>query len=520
MIEALTYENGPGIFARRTTVGYIAWLMPAVCLALVDSTHAGATRLEDAVPNDAVAAYFAERPTSTDGAGASWSPLKLAAFLADRANQAGLLSQLDATSRQWIDVAGSVAVLFDFPHAVTLLDVRAKANGDDGHSLASLSAAMIIQTQGNNARVAARIQHLLGAHTNTEHAKLSEQSAHGASWFSLRDSRLAEWAVISWGAIGDFYLVTIGDGAFEKIAATLLEPRQSLARDPWFDRAAHRPDTLAASHRPRVRMRSGHTGPVPSASSRNAIDASYVWYVHFDRVRASGDPRFDAKVQWIQFSLGLSGVERALWMAGQTSDSGSVEVVGVHHYDGEDALHLLAGEFAGDLLPRDAVPRSATGFAVIDCDPTDVWTGISNAYLRSRSRGAQESCSGAFDQIEADAGVSVERDIIPMLKGPVVIHNYPQHALRLPLAWTLQVPIRGESEVLRNRVDRILRAVQKTLVASDGGVLRRNDDKVWHYQYGLAGPALAITDRWMIVSFSPHAVRQNLALARTQTNSP
>lgn len=507
--------------ARRLPASRIAGVMLAMCLGLVKPTRAGSPGLSDLVPRDAVAVYFAEHPSSTENVGAPWSTLKLATFVADRANQAGLLSRLDATSRRWIDVAGSASVLFDFPHAVALLDVKAKAGADNGHALASLRAALIIQTQGDNDRIAARIQHLLGVYTNTAHAKLSEHSVDGVTWFSLRDSHLPGWAVIAWGPYGDFYLVTIGAGAFERIVSTLREPKQSLGRDAWFDRAARHPGTFDTSHgdsgRPRVHMRGSQVESVTPSPDHGGIDASYAWYVRFDRLRQSGDAGFDAKVQWIQFSLGLSGVERALWMAGQSPGTGSVEVVGVHHKSDSDAIHLLAGEFAGGSLPKDAVPHQATGFAVIDCNPPDIWKGISNAWLGARSHDARERQSRAFGQVETESGISLERDILPLLKGPVVIHNYPRHALRLPLAWTLLVPIRGESRVLRNRVDRILRATQETL--GDGVLLQRDDDKVWHLQYGLAGPALAITqqagfasDRWLIVSFSPYAVRQNLAL--------
>ncbi len=41
--------------------------------------------------------------------------------------------------------------------------------------------------------------------------------------------------------------------------------------------------------------------------------------------------------------------------------------------------------------------------------------------------------------------------------------------------------------------------------------LVRRDDGIWLVQAGIfIGPALAVTDRWIVLSFSPTAVRANL----------
>ncbi|MCH7872864.1 MAG: hypothetical protein IID33_14305, partial [Planctomycetes bacterium] len=192
-----------------------------MCLALVGSTHAVAEPtqsayrpLSEVVPHDAVAAYFAQHAASSESTQAPWSALKLATFVADRANQTGLLSKLDETSRQWIDVAGALSVVFDHPHALALLDVKARPCSNDGHELADLKAALIIRTHGDNKRISERIQHLLGVYTNTERGKLVQESGGDATWFSLRDARLPDWAVIAWGAYGDYYVVAIGEVPF------------------------------------------------------------------------------------------------------------------------------------------------------------------------------------------------------------------------------------------------------------------------------------------------------------------
>ena len=74
--------------------------------------------------------------------------------------------------------------------------------------------------------------------------------------------------------------------------------------------------------------------------------------------------------------------------------------------------------------------------------------------------------------------------------------------------------------MLRDRVNKVLRAVAKQQAGEKGVQLLRTPDDIWHLQYGLAGPALTITDRWLVLSFSPHAVRQNLALISARAGGP
>jgi hypothetical protein len=47
--------------------------------------------------------------------------------------------------------------------------------------------------------------------------------------------------------------------------------------------------------------------------------------------------------------------------------------------------------------------------------------------------------------------------------------------------------------------------------------LRHDPDGVWYLHFGLEGPAIAVADRHLVISFSPAALRQNLAYLRTRT---
>ena len=510
----------------------LGWLAGLLCVAIGGMAEGDPPRLSEAVPNDVVAAYFGGQPLGP-ASGSDWSTLKLAAFLADRANQTGLLLKLDAKTRRWVDVVGAVSVALEYPHAVALLDVSARPREDGGHELAGLRAALIVRTGGDNDRLVERIQRLLSAYTNTEDADLVKQARLGVPSFTLRDRRLADWAVLSWGAYGDYYLITIGDGAFERVVSTIRHPKHSLAHEAWFTDAAPRAfasanaiDSSQLSHveaQESSNRSSSTKGHVGVSSDARAFDGGVAWYVRFDLLRRGADPTFDAKVQWVQFSLGLASVERGLWMVVQSPATGSVEMVGIHRAKGQDTIHWLAGDVVRHSLSDGVIPKQASGYAVIDGSPPAIWRGIANAYFKSKSRRSQERVASTVDRIEAEAELSIERDIVALLGGPIVIHNYPQHALRLPLAWTVLIPILGEAKVLTDRVDRLLKAVREITedgTCGDGIRLLNDPDGVWYIQYGLAGPALAVTDHWVVISFSPHAVRLNVAHISQQSTVP
>ena len=98
------------------------------------------------------------------------------------------------------------------------------------------------------------------------------------------------------------------------------------------------------------------------------------------------------------------------------------------------------------------------------------------------------------------------------LGGPIIIHNYPLHALRLPLAWTILVPLEGDSARLRSHLDNLLKDLAEEYGGMAPAKLYCDADGIWSIRFGIDGPALAVTDHWLILSFSPEAVRKNIAI--------
>ena len=481
--------------------------MTAVIAALaISPVYAIPPELTKAVPADIVAAYFVSRPDANAESKDTRSILQVAAFLADQAFHVGLLSRVDRECRAWIDVLISLPAILRHPHSGVLMKISARQRPDGGHQLAGLHAALIIHTRGDNLGIERRIQHLLNSYTNQDESILRSRSSDGRVLFTLQDRRLPPWAIITWGELGDYYVIAIGDGAYERIAGAAVPTHQSLAADAWFKRAASR-----------------------------VSGASVACYVQLDRLRREVDASLVEKIVRVQTALGLAGAQRGLWTVERHGRP--IEVYSVVRRSGRDEFRTVAGPDLWDrfsMRSESVIPFSASGYAVINCNPRTVLRGVREAYFAAKSPHAVQHSRDFWQDIEDATGVSIEGDIFSQLAGPLVIHNYPRHALRLPFAWTVMVPIKGDAAVLRSRIDRLLLAARQEMSNAKSrkssnerdrrapivhspfpkyGPLRlhHDPDGVWYIQYGLNGPALTVTDRWILISYSPHAIRANTA---------
>jgi len=454
----------------------------AAVLALAGRAHGIPPELLETVPSDVVAAYFVNGADSARSPGQIGHTLELAAFLADQAHRVGLLSTLDAGTRMWLDTLAAASVVLTYPHAVVLFEISAAARPDGGHRLARLHAALIVRTGGTNEELVGRIQHLLNTYTNSDQTLLSTRSVHGHTAFMLQDRRLPSWATITWGQRGEYYVIAVGDGAYERVVETITDRSKSLAADLWFTKAL---------------------------AQANGIGAPVAWYVRFEKLYRDVDASLAEKISRVMNAIGLAGTQRALWIVGRNDRS--VEAEAVLRRNSGDEVTTIAGKALLDTLGGSAIPEEAGGYAIIDCNPRRVLQGLCEAYLAARSPRAQQSTRAFWRNLEADAGVCIERDIIGHLSQPLVIHNYPPHALRLPFAWTIFIRISGDAGALRRQLDRLLEAGRRKLVGNSVLQLRHDTDGVWYIQYGLAGPGFVVTDKWLVVSFSPYAVRENVA---------
>lgn len=437
------------------------------------------------IPSDAFAfVYLSE--VESQGGGGRGTGVALAGMLVDHARALGLLADVDQSTRLWIDGLAALPLVLGRSAVVVLLDIQAGPIKGGGHRFESGRFALILDAGDDDADIRSRIQHLLNSHTNQQDSSIRHTTTRGRSWYTLVDRRLPDWAHIEWGRLGDAFVVTLGRGAMERIQRACDHPDRSVARDEWFR------DALTAASPPELHD---------------------LWFADFARITATMDAHLRGKVRDVLRSLRLGDVDRALWAVGR--DGRAVEAACYLRRGGSDRMVPIAGlEFAKD-VPEGVIPAEATSYAIIDSDPGLLIRGACDAYLSSRSPAAQRGSRAFWRSLQDDSGVDIERDILARLDGPLIIHDHPQSAFRIPLLKTILLGIEGDAAPVRASIDRFLNHV-RTLWGDEVTFLKltRDFDGVWYVAFGILGPALLVTDERIIISFSPLAVRQNAALLR------
>ncbi len=565
-VPCATGWKGWGPTRPRSRPGRMFFALATVA-GLAGEVWATPLRLFEAVPADVVAAYFVDSPVQdrvTKGrpARSIRSAAALAGLLAGFATELGLLSTADASTRLWMDILATAPEILEHPHAVVLMDIQAAPRPNGGHRLARLDAALLIHTAdrrspagGDNAAIERRIQRFLSTYTNNEESKLSCPSPARGAPCALVDRRLPPWATLAWGPVGNVYVIAIGQNAFRRVADTIEGRSPSAAGDAWFKTAWEQLSRRAGCHLRRPHQSTGAEEKPESRSPEErsspwSVRAPFVCYANFDRLEHCGDALLAEKIGRVLTALRLGGTDRGLWTIGRNGRA--VEAWGYVRRNGEDEFVPItgsngdsgtapqppagaaaaAGESDGSACAAGVIPVAASGFAVIECDPRKVIEGLCAAYLAGRSPDAQRSSRAFWADLQTRAGVSIGRDILSHLSGrgtgpstghSVVIHDYPPHALGLPLAWTILIRINGDADALRLAVDKLLRFSQAELARAGGIQLYHDPDGVWYTQLGIMGPALKVMDDWLVISFSPAAVRRNaemLSLGYLRENQP
>ena len=130
--------------------------------------------------------------------------------------------------------------------------------------------------------------------------------------------------------------------------------------------------------------------------------------------------------------------------------------------------------------------------------------------------------------MEQELGLETDADLLDHLGQYVILHTYPPHPFRVPFMFTALVAIDNPDSV-RSAIDALMSAWQRHLAEKQARTGRswfslrviRGQDGIWYLRAGLNGPAVGVADRWLVISYSPEAVRANLRfLARASADMP
>jgi len=468
--------------------------LPAILLALgpLFCSVAGESRpLDTCVPAEAMAAYFA-RPTpemlnlppgGTLDQLAGW----LVTFKA--------MGIIPRQGRVVADLIATLPMLARRPHALVLLDITSKRIRLDVYRLKDMQAALLIDGEGLSLDIDRRIRDLLATYTDPDNGRVQVVHRGGIRYHRLTDRRLPDWATVEWGEIGKQFLVTFGQGAFQTMLDALLGRARVLADDEWFRRA--------------------------HALCQGATSGIEVF---IDPVRIQnrvGQVVKDRPGQVLR-ALGMERAHRLVWTVGFDGRALRSEVF-TRDLDGEDHYAMLTGKEVTPPEVTAAIPPAASSYAAFRFPLPEAVRGARTAYLQSQSAGACRRLLQGWDRIEREFDFDAETGLIDQLGENLVLHTFPPHPLRLPILCTIWIQFTGDRPAVTRTVDRMMTAWQTYAGIPTGtrpavGLLpriHRDTDGIWHLQLGLIAPAVGVADGWIVISFSPEAVRANLAHLQT-----
>jgi hypothetical protein len=474
----------------------IAALMAVMYLA--PPLQAEDTRaLDELVPADAMAVYFG-RPT----------PDMLAAPPGGATDHlAGWIITLKAMGvipregRVIADIVGTLPMLTRHPHALVLLDITSRKIDDDVYRLNDMQAALVIEGTGLSIEIDRRIRDLLSTYTNARHAEITDHEQDGVHVYELADERLPGWATVSWAEAGSRFVVGFGDGALERMLAVIENRARPLGSDRWFRMAHER------CH-----------GPI------SGIEA----YVDFTRIRKRVGEVVEERPTQVLRAVGLEYADTLLWTVGFDGRALRSEVV-AREVGGDDLYAMLTGREVTDPEVTASVPPGAQRYAAFHVPLPDAVRSAREAYLNSQSPRGRQRLRDAWARMEREFDFSAEHGLVDQLGDYVVIHTYPPHPLKIPFLCTIWIRLSADAKVgaVRRTLDRMMTAWRQhwsepTDTAPALGLrprIMREEDGIWYLQLGLAGPAIGVSRSWIVISFSPEAVRMNLAFLDAQAVS-
>src|SRR5690606_38147535 len=128
------------------------------------------------------------------------------------------------------------------------------------------------------------------------------------------------------------------------------------------------------------------------------------------------------------------------------------------------------------------------------------------------SEDRRERFGRSWAVLETQFNFDVETGLFDQLGDHLIFHTFPQHPLGIPLLGTVWIQIDGDREQVARTIDGMMLAWQEYANRPAAGPqprfrltpqIHRDPDGVWYLQLGLLGPALAATDGWIVIIFSP-----------------
>jgi hypothetical protein len=361
-----------------------------------------------------------------------------------------------------------------------------------------MNAALVLDSGGMTPDIDRRIRDLLRTYSNADDASIERIAGDGGRvHHRLTDTRLPGWTIIEWGEVDSYVVIAVGEGTYQHMAAAITGTAPALAAAPWFAKAQRR-----------LRLTDGTLGI----------------YVDLDRIEKRVGEVVEQRAANVLEALGLDDVTHVLWVFGMEGRALRSDVL-ARKQSGHDTFHRLTGPGVAAPEVEALIPREAPGYAIFRFKLADAFRTWHSAYMRSQSPGRQNRFRSGWTRLEEEFGFDAEADLVAHLGEHLVLQPWPEHPLGLPLL-TLWIEIDPLSrDDTARTIDRMMTAWQTHINPPEEQDarftlqprLRHSDDGLWYLQLGLVGPAVAVADRWIVISYSPQAVRTHLQHLKSET---
>lgn len=373
------------------------------------------------------------------------------------------------------------------PFALIILDAQARPTDNNrGRRVDKLQLALVAQTGGKSEPFIRNIQKTVNELTDSRNATLQERPAGRYRFHQLDDKRLEE--TIAWGEIDGCFAITYGPDVWPRLAAAAEDRKTSLPGDRWV------------------------AGVRENRASPPLIEV----FSSFRRIRDRLDPHVEGRATRFFEAWQAQNVDQGYWALG--FEGRALYCTGAFRQGDETARRIYADPTASDATILGLIPEPAR-YAVYRIPVGDLLPQIISGYYATRSRRDADRAAERWRQIQVRYQFDAERDLLSQLGDTIILHNDPPHPLRLPLAFTGLLEIRGNARRVAELVDQACEAWSRVLEGVDGEDddekswlrLERSDDGIWSLEYGpVAGLAWTITERYIVTCWSPAALREYL----------
>ena len=517
---------------RVALLGIVLFTLSQLCHA---ASWAPSREPLDLVPADSLLCWVGRpldegraAPSPGDAAAATQpSTLQLLWELATRITS----SPLERGTQLDVRLTELLGLIVQYPHAVALIDARARPTESDPNSprVDQLRVALVVQNDGRLDPFLRIIQRAVDEQTNSGQATLTNTKIGGWVCQELRDRRLPEWAVIAWGQLDRHFVLTIGTDVWPLVAAVAVGQRPAFSQETWFRGVRVAPENAGET----AQSRPWRPGTAPRLEIFVAATA----------LRERLDPFVSGHATEFFRAWDAADVERAYWAIG--FERRALYCRAYLQIEGRTAVRVYADPENRDPRLLAAVPAD-TPYALCTVPMQRFLPRLVRGLLITQGDKPRANIARRWANIQAERGFEAERDILAHLGDRVIVHNFPPHPLRIPFALTLAFEIRDEPATVRRAIEAASAGWQAVLSGAGGDgqsaasapsgspqsapqrsadrkpgapfTIEHDDEGLWYLRFGvsgsdwlgLAGPAWTVTDRFIILSWSPLALREYL----------